>query len=137
MCLIADFAVPKWKTKSPRQAGFCYLFAYNKSYTGCLSIVCSRWRRILLRRYPSVTLLSNRLLGVIRQFLCLRQQIQRLLNHRIGFRVDFQAFLLAELVNEELRLDVGTDPIVVLGQVGFGELYLLSIQELTEFLHHP
>ncbi len=45
-------------------------------------------------------------------------------------------FLLAELVDEQLGLDVGVNPVNVLGQVGFGEGDLLIVEELAELLHH-
>ena len=53
---------------------------------------------------------GNDLPGVVCQFLCLGQQIQRLRDIRIGFGMNAEAFLLAELVDEQFSLDVGREP---------------------------
>src|SRR5450631_2954417 len=68
----------------------------SQSTNEFLPIIGSR-RRILLRGHPSIAALRDGLLGIVRQFLRLGQQLQRLLHRRIGLRVYLQAFLVAKL----------------------------------------
>src|SRR5271157_1738586 len=90
----------------------------------------------LLRRQTGVVALRDGLLCVLGQLLRLGQQVERFLHLRIVFGVDLHAFLLAEFVDEQLGLDVGTDPAAVLRQVSFGEGNFLLVEKLAELLHH-
>src|SRR5271167_287236 len=90
----------------------------------------------LLRCQARVVALRDSLLRVFRQLLRLGQQVERFLHLRIAFGVDPHAFLLAEFVYEQLGLDIGTDPIAVLSQVGFSEGNFLLVEELAELLDH-
>src|SRR5262249_47389123 len=72
--------------------------------------------------------------GVVREFLCLGQQVQRGYHLRISFGTHAQTFLLAKLSNEHLSPDLRLDPFQAFTDFSFSVRNFLGIEELAEFL---
>src|SRR3954466_8531925 len=110
------------RTRTKRKARLRRAFCCSKI---SLLVYCTR-----------TIVLGDDLLGVVSQVLRLRQILQRLNDLRISLGAHAQAFLLAELSDEELALDVCAGPIVVLYQLSLCVRDFLCVEEMVELLHH-
>src|ERR1700733_3120946 len=77
----------------------------------------------------------NYALGVIGQSFGLGKKIQAFQHFGIRFRANLQAFILAESIHENLRLDVGPDPVVVIDEIRLGIGNAGLVERLAEILH--
>ena len=90
----------------------------------------------LLPRQTRAVSFSDDLFSVVCQLARLREKIKRLNNLRIALSSYLETFFLSERIHEQFALDIGTDPLVVLHQIGFGVRRLVSVERLAELLHH-
>ena len=81
-----------------------------------IGLRCTKDDNSLLRNGARGVVLGDDLLRVILKGSSLRKKFERLDDLRIVLRANLQAFFLAELVHEDLALDVGADPVVVVAR---------------------
>ena len=80
--------------------------------------------------------LGHNALGIVGESFGLRQKVQSLEHLRIRFRPDLQALILTESIDEDLSLDVGLDPVVVIHEISLRVRDVRLIQRLAEVLHN-
>src|SRR5215469_5806342 len=96
----------------------------------------SESKRVLLPvESRSRVVLRHNFLGILSQRFRLRQQLKALHHLRIGFRANFQTFVLSESIHENLRLDARFDPVGVVDQVSLRVCDIGFVERLAEFLH--
>src|ERR1700688_250437 len=74
--------------------------------------------------------------GVLVEGAGLGDGVDGFLDLGVGFKQDFEAFLLAEGGHEDFLFYFALDPVLIFGHFGFGVVHVVLVQIIAEGFHH-